>query len=372
MKLLLVDLDHPAGRVLSRFESIFAYRNGIFSAIDRLRRLHPDAVLVYLHPDARLEKLFADRSGLLPFRSDGSTIDLADSFAKPGLSITDRRSFIENELQALDFDAFEFPPDILSLLDEAPARIAADLFLLRREDFEHRAAAVITGAKQDLWIHHSVDLPEGVVFDTREGPIVIDRDCSLTPFTYIAGPFYAAPGCHLDNVRITGGTVLGDGCRVGGEIENSLFGRFSNKHHEGFVGHSLIGNWVNLGALTTTSDLKNNYGEIRLHLPEDRFPTRASSLIPIKTGKIKFGSIIGDCVKTAIGTMINTGTVIDAGSSIFGGTPFSYVPPLSWGLTGHSYRPGRFLEDCEKIFARRKQSVPSSMKELVSMLSHLS
>ena len=371
MKFLLVDLDHPAGRVLSRFEPVFAYRNGIFSAIDRIRRLHPDAVPVYLHPDARLERLFADRLGLVPFRTDQAKVDLSAFSSEDAHTITDRCSFVETELQSL-YDDVEFSADVVALLDDAPARIAADLFLLNREDFEHRQAAQLIGAKQDLWIHHSVEVPPGVVFDTREGPVVIDERCSLTPFTYIAGPFYAAPDCHLDNARITGGTVLGSGCRVGGEIENSLFGRFSNKHHEGFVGHSLIGNWVNLGALTTTSDLKNNYGEIRLQLPQERFPTRASSFFTLETSRIKFGSIIGDCVKTAIGTMLNTGTVVDAGSNIFAGSPSSYVPPLSWGITGHSYRPGRFLEDCEKIFARRRQVVHPTMQELVSLLSHLS
>lgn len=94
----------------------------------------------------------------------------------------------------------------------------------------------------------------------------------------------------IDNARITGGCIIGHTCRIGGEVENSMIGNFSNKHHEGFLGHSFLGSWVNIGALATTSDLKNNYGFIRIKIGEEQ----------INTETIKFGSIIGDFSKIGI------------------------------------------------------------------------
>ena len=380
MKILLADLDHPLSRIIGRFESVFQYRTGIFSTIARLRRLYENADFVYLHPHHGLEQIYSKQIAATGFRDAQSgkaiisQIESTDTTHQTGTEnlllggFIERRNLIESKLRS-EFDEVVYSPTI-GLLDDVAEKISADLFLLDRNEFEHRDAEVI-GSKQDLWLHQTGQLSPGVIFNTTNGPIVIDRDCKITPFTYIEGPFYAAPKCHLDNVRITGGTILGDGCRVGGEIENSIFGRYSNKHHEGFVGHSIIGNWVNLGALTTTSDLKNNYGQVRLQLPVDRFPSPASAHETLNTQTIKFGSVLGDCVKTAIGTMLNTGTVIDAGSNIFGGSPPAYVPPLSWGITGRGYLPGRFLEDSEKIFARRDQMLHPGMNDLVALLSHL-
>ena len=152
--------------------------------------------------------------------------------------------------------------------------------------------------------------------------------------------------------------------RAGGEIENSIIGDYSNKHHEGFIGHSVLGNWVNIGALATTSDLKNNYGEVRLVLPEGN-PAN-SGLKEVSSGTIKFGSILGDCVKISIGSMLYTGTVIDAGSNIFGGNPGKYMPPLSWGLNGEKYDPERFIKDQKVIFQRRGQNPHPQMRNLVN------
>ena len=241
---------------------------------------------------------------------------------------------------------------------------------------------MIVGDPLQLFIHESAKILPGSVFDTRGGPIIIDRDVQISPFCYFEGPVYAGPGARLDNLRLTGGSVLGPGVRAGGEIENSIFDAFSNKHHEGFVGHSILGRWVNLGALTTTSDLKNNYGGVRLQI-DNAYPI-APDLVPLAaaggpgpdatthpalldTGTIKFGSLIGDCVKTAIGTLLNTGTVLDAGSNVFGGSPPKYLPPLAWGLEGRSYDRERFLADCAKIFARREQTPPDALPELTRL-----
>lgn len=206
------------------------------------------------------------------------------------------------------------------------------------------AGSVVLGAAE--WVvSRGAQVEPGVVFDTRGGAVVLEAGVEVRHGTRLEGPFYAGPGC-----RILGGylraSVLGPRCVVRGEVTTSVFLGFSNKAHDGFVGHSVIGHWVNLGALTTTSNLKNTYGEVALEVSGTRLPT----------GRQFLGSLIGDHAKTAIGTMLATGTVIGAGANVFGEVrPPRYVPPFAWGAGG----PERLTEDgflklAERVMPRRE------------------
>ena len=223
------------------------------------------------------------------------------------------------------------------------------------------------GSEKSLFVSNKAIVNFCCVFDTRQGPIVIDDFTEITPFSYLTGPLYVGKNCKVDNVKIGGGTIIGNNVRVGGEIESSIISDFSNKHHEGFLGHSLVGSWVNLGALSTTSDLKNNYGEIRLNFANSFYPSKKDELYVANTNQIKFGSIIGDCSKIGIGVMINTGTVIDAGCNIWGRTPDKYNYPFSWGKD-ETYEINKFFEDASKIFARRQQLPHVNLKLLANSL----
>ncbi len=359
--IILVDLDVSYCRIIARYKSIFEYKNGIFSPLERIKKQWEDTDIFYFHPEIKLEKIYSKKNGWIPFSENYS--EISDDLKNK----KDDQEKI-NYLKQIFEDSYIIDSknlNLLNILDEVLKNIENDLQFLKREDFlDNHSNVNIYGKTSDIWIHPSVEITPGVVFNSKNGPIIIDKNCKISAFTYIEGPFYASKDCYIDNVRIAGGVILGRGCRVSGEIENSILGNFTNKHHEGFLGHSIVGDWVNLGALTTTSDLKNNYGEVRLFIPESRIPDFADTPIIINTNRIKFGSIIGDCVKTAIGTMLNTGTVIDIGSNIFGGSPPPYVPPFSWGIRGHKYQFDRFLKDCEKIFARRKQTINPSFIEL--------
>ena len=124
-----------------------------------------------------------------------------------------------------------------------------------------------------------------------------------------------------------------------------MFLGYANKSHDGFVGHSVVGHWVNLGAMTTTSNLKNTYGPVRLEIAGER----------IETGRQNLGTLFGDHAKTAIGTMLATGTVVSAGANVFGApTPPKYVPPFAWGAEGAERltREG-FLRVAERVMIRR-------------------
>jgi hypothetical protein len=135
-------------------------------------------------------------------------------------------------------------------------------------------------------------------------------------------------------------------CRLRGEIEESVILGHSNKAHDGFLGHSYVGRWVNLGAMTTNSDLKNNYGPVRLGSPSG----------PVETGLTKLGCLLGDHVKTAIGTRINTGTVVGAGANLFGDSiPPAWVRPFAWGSdpAGPLFKQDRFLRLAKRVLERR-------------------
>ncbi len=234
------------------------------------------------------------------------------------------------------------------ILQRFPEEITHDLRFLNRDDFLKDFHFSWKGNPRDIYIHPSAEVDPPVFINAEDGPVVLDAGVKVSAFSYLKGPLYIGQKSHMDHVTLESSRI-GMQNRLGGEVADSWFGNFSNKHHEGFVGHSIVGDWVNLGALTTTSDLKNNYGKIRLEYNGKK----------LDTGEIKFGSIIGDFVKTSIGTMLNTGTIISPGSLIMGGSSErKYYPPFFWGaVSGGTYRLDKFLADTEKIMARRDQSL---------------
>jgi UDP-N-acetylglucosamine diphosphorylase/glucosamine-1-phosphate N-acetyltransferase len=173
---------------------------------------------------------------------------------------------------------------------------------------------------------------------------VIDQGSEIRSGTRLEGPIYVGPGTRVLGGFLRG-SVFGPECRVRGEISASVFLGFANKSHDGFVGHSVVGQWVNLGAGTTTSNLKNTYGPVRLEVDGER----------IETGRLNLGSLIGDHAKTAIGTLLATGTVLSAGANVFGpSTPPKYVPPFAWGCSGsEQMTEDGFLRIAERVMGRR-------------------
>ncbi len=154
------------------------------------------------------------------------------------------------------------------------------------------------GPAEQLYWHPTAQLDPMVVLDTTKGPVWIDREAKVGAFSRLEGPCYIGPGTHLHNAQVRGGTTLGPMCRIGGEIEASIVQGFSNKYHDGFLGHSYLGAWVNFGAGTQTSDLRNDYGNVQVTIAGQR----------VDTGQRKIGSYIGDHTKTGLGSLLNTGT----------------------------------------------------------------
>jgi UDP-N-acetylglucosamine diphosphorylase/glucosamine-1-phosphate N-acetyltransferase len=194
----------------------------------------------------------------------------------------------------------------------------------------------------------------GVVFDVRHGAVVLDEGAEVRQGTRLEGPVYVGPA-----TRVLGGfirqSVFGPECRVHGEIAASLFLGYANKSHDGFVGHSVVGHWVNLGAGTTTSNLKNTYGPVRLDVDGVR----------IESGRLNLGTLFGDHAKTAIGTMLATGTVVSAGANVFGAqTPPKHVRPFAWGCTGmERLTEDGFLRIAERVMSRRNVELSPERRE---------
>ena len=183
----------------------------------------------------------------------------------------------------------------------------------------------------------------GVVFDVRNGPVVIEEGAEVQSGTRLEGPTYIGAGTRVFGGFVRG-SVFGPECRIRGEIAASVFLGYGNKAHDGFVGHSVVGHWVNLGAGTTTSNLKNTYGPVRLEVAGVR----------IETGRSNLGTLFGDHAKTAIGTMLPTGAVIGAGANVFGSSAVpKYVPPFAWGCGGERITEEGFLTVARRVLARR-------------------
>ena len=182
------------------------------------------------------------------------------------------------------------------------------------------------------------------VLDARKGSILIESDAVVASHTVVIGPCVVGAGAQLLGGVIARSTV-GPQCRIAGEVEECVWQGYANKRHHGFVGHSVLGQWVNRGAGTITSNLKNTYGEVRLDLPDRR----------LGTGRMNLGTLFGDHSKTAIGTMLSTGTVVGTGANVVGAPPVPrYLQPFAWATAGDQLLDQEgFLKIAGRVLPRR-------------------
>ena len=197
-----------------------------------------------------------------------------------------------------------------------------------------------------IFVEEGAQIGPQVVLDASAGPILIRSGAVIAPFTHLVGPISVGRDSRILGDRVAASSI-GDRCKVHGELSNSIFLGHGNKTHTGFVGHSYLGRWVNLGALTTTSNMKNTYGPVQLWTPSG----------VRNTGQQFLGTFFGDHAKTGIGTMLTTGSVIGAGANVYGGNmPRKVVPPFAWG-DGEPYDTfdiTKFLAVAERAMARRQ------------------
>lgn len=269
-------------------------------------------------------------------------------------------AFYSKEEQEIDFDAFdvieysyddvlrvEHTWDIFQKNNEA---IQRDFNLLTKDrTSEPIPETAVAFHPERIFIEEGAELPL-CSLNAKDGPIYIGKDAEIMEGAMIRGPFALCTNATVKMAaKIYGGTTIGPHCKVGGEVGNSVMMGYSNKGHDGYMGNSVLGEWCNLGADTNTSNLKNNYAEVRLwDYDSGRFA---------KTGTQFCGLMMGDHSKCGINTMFNTGTVIGVSANIFGGGyPRNFIPSFSWGGAAgmETYNTKKAFEVAKVVMARRK------------------
>lgn len=226
--------------------------------------------------------------------------------------------------------------------------------------------SVVFGPKDQVYIGPGAEVHPFVCIDTRNGPVTLEAGVEVHPYTRIEGPCYVGAKSILLGAKVREGTSIGPMCRVGGEVEESIIHGHSNKYHDGFLGHAYVGEWVNLGALTTNSDLKNDYSTVSLMMGGKT----------VDTGSTKVGSFIADHVKTSICTLLNTGTVVGTGSILVAtGAPLpKYIPAFSWflnGVVGKGFGINAIVDTARTAMGRRKVTMSADDEALLRKVFEL-
>ena len=278
-------------------------------------------------------------------RLAGARVPLAT--LRPALG---RGPLFEDALLALGLPVVSVDASFLSFpwhfIERNTAAIAEDLAGVRGEarGDVHRLACL--EAPEHITVAEGAVVSAFAVLDARGGPIRVGPGASVASHTVVTGPCVIGAGTQLLGGFVSGST-FGPECRVAGEVEASLWQGYANKRHHGFVGHSVVGEWVNLGALTTTSDLKNNYGNVRVWVDGRE----------LDSGSPKVGSLIGAHVKTGIGSLLPTGASLGTGGNLFAGARFApkQTAPFAWwdGQNTVEHEIGRFLATARIAFGRR-------------------
>ena len=268
-------------------------------------------------------------------------------------------AFYANEDQEIDFDAFT----VTQYTDDDVLRIENtwDIFEKNHQAIKRDYDVLTQGRTSEAIPQTTIAFnPEHIFIEkgakvmcaslnATDGPIYIGKDTVLMEGATIQGPFALCEHSSVKmGAKIYGGTTIGPHCKVAGEVANSVMMGYSNKGHDGYMGNSVLGHWCNLGADTNTSNLKNNYAQVRLwDYDTEKFA---------KTGTQFCGLMMGDHSKCGINTMFNTGTVVGVSANIFGaGYPRNFIPSFTWGGSSgmETYNTTKAFEVAAVVMARR-------------------
>jgi len=286
-----------------------------------------------------------------------------EAYLKDGELIAARldRAAVEALAKDQDFDdlqAFDLGEQPLPRINR-PADIFGLNNVALREDFALLTAGrvsadisdtnTVIGPRENLFVEEGVDI-EACTINVKSGPVYLGKNAVVLEGCLLRGPIALCEGAVLKmGAKVYGATTLGPACKVGGEVNNVVFQANSNKGHDGFLGNAAIGEWCNIGADTNASNLKNDYGEVRVwSYPEGRFA---------KTGLQFHGLVMGDHSKAGINTMFNTGTVVGFSCNVYGeGFPRTFIPSFIWGGAGGvmTYRMDKAIATATRVMDRRK------------------
>jgi UDP-N-acetylglucosamine diphosphorylase/glucosamine-1-phosphate N-acetyltransferase len=305
------------------------------------------------------DRLFVRGNTLIGARlSAGNLENLRKGFGEKLIGLSDFPSIEREEVE--DAGLITFPWE---LVHRNGAQIVSD-FQIQTQGKPRISGKVYDGAHllnpTEIHIAEDAQVKPGAVLDAEDGPIYVAEGVKIMPNAVIKGPAFIG---RNSVIRVAGkiyeNTTIGEGCKVGGEIEESIIHAHSNKQHEGFIGHSYLGEWVNIGADSNNSDLKNNYGSVKVFVDG----------LFVDTGSQFVGLVMGDHSKCGINSMFNTGTVVGVCCNLFGaGMPPKFIPAFSWGgaedgLT--TYRLEKAVEVARRVMARRNMTLAACEETLL-------
>ena len=364
MKVVLFEIqDIKRFYPISLTHGLWEIKTGVLSQYERFRK-HFGRVFVfsnrdYISSDTLPEglKLFVD-----PMVKDPSSIpelkpgEVIYSKGRPVCFASEIPEIPENG-KRIDRN-IPFYSYLHEIIEEFPDNLTKDLIqMVIKDDYPN----VVKAIGRQIFVHREVKISGEITVNAEKGPVFIGKGTKIEPYTYIEGPAFIGENCLIKaGTRIEGGVYLGNWTKVAGEIEHTIIHGYSNKQHHGFLGHSYIGEWVNLGAGTTNSDLKNNYSNIRIKIFDEE----------INTGLMFLGLLMGDHSKSAINTSFNTGTLAGPFSNIFTRDfPPKFIPPFSWvGEKMDVYRVDKAVETARKVMKRRGVEMDSGYEFMIKRL----
>lgn len=298
-----------------------------------------------------------------------SQLEKGHGLSKDGMLVAARsaNASIENIQQTEYSGEVTFIDQVWKIFQHNGAQIRSDFDLLTKgrksNDLNDPNTIVYGEVGKDIFIEEGAII-KAAILNAENGPIYIGKNAQIQEGSMIRGPFALCEGSHVNmGAKIRGDSTVGPHSKVGGEISNSVIFGFSNKGHDGFLGNSVIGEWCNLGADTNTSNLKNNYENVKIwNYKKGGFKD---------TGLQFCGLIMGDHSKCGINTMFNTGTVVGVGCNIFGdGFPRTFIPSFAWGgAAGFStFQLNKMLDTAEKVYQRRSKTLEASDKNILQHL----
>lgn len=268
-----------------------------------------------------------------------------------------------SEFEVGEANLLRYPWD---LIEHNPGEILRDFERLKRSKSWRKPINVpgvyLLGNESQILVSPTAKIYPCTVLDSSDGPVIIDEEAVVMPQSYLRGPCYVGRETWIVGGKVSASSI-GHVCRVGGEVEETIIQGFSNKYHVGFLGHSYIGEWVNLGALTTVSDLKNDYGPVKV-------PIRGRL---VDSGRVKVGAFIGDHTKTSIGSLLPTGSVIGVMCNLVtSGEPYpKYIPSFTWYVKGQVrswISLDSMIKAAERMMTRRGVQMREAEKKLYRRL----
>jgi len=376
-----VQKQFPDSKILfssTRKKHLLSFLKRIGCADQKIKRKNTLALFSHVLPDDTLWSRISDKFAKMNDDSDKATIFVGSGL--PFAIYLPSSEMINPQNSDIDF----FPKFITDFGDRFDKIDIGEINIIRylwdaifynaeaiKDDsrfFEFNDSSDYFKDKSIHYIHSksisivkNVSIAPTVVIDAKDGPVIIGNNVKIMPQATIFGPCFIGDNSVIKvGAKIYEDTSIGEVCKVGGEVESTIIHSFSNKQHDGFLGHSYICEWVNLGADTNNSDLKNTYGDISVFLRDKQ----------VDTGRMFMGLLCGDHSKSAINTAFNTGTVAGiCGIFVHEGFLANNIPSFAWTGRKNSpiYKFDKAIEVAQKVVSRRNKELLPEEIELMKI-----